>query len=161
MKGCNQSVVWWYTHLITDSVLAVHVTMVLICNLKKMKVFSRHWVSFFCVPALSPTCFRYIFCNHFVFENATNFCFLTMLLEKQIKINKKLSMLLKEKRKNAWSWWTHTTKTSLQSWQGCQPADTARKGLWRNSSLQQGVIIPESLQPKVALAGRNEHRTEL
>ena len=36
-------------------------------------------------PALSPTCFRYIFCNHFVFENATNFCFLTMLLEKQIQ----------------------------------------------------------------------------
>lgn len=89
MKGCNQSVVWWYTHLITDSVLAVHVTMVLICNLKKMKVFSRHWVSFFCVPALSPTCFRYIFCNHFVFENATNFCFLTMLLEKQIQKNTK------------------------------------------------------------------------
>ena len=31
------------------------------------------------------------------------------------------------KKKNAWSWWTHTTKTSLQSWQGCQPAEHCKK----------------------------------
>ena len=80
-------------HLIPDSVLDVHITLVPICNLEKMKVFSCHRVSFsdrffcvsaltligfryFCVPALTLTGFRYIFCNHFVFENATNIAFL-------------------------------------------------------------------------------------
>ena len=84
-------------HTITDSVLAVHVTMVPICNLEKITVFSCHRVSFsdwfFRVPALIPTCFRYIFCNHFVFENATNIAFLLCYWK-----NKKqyfLSMLLK------------------------------------------------------------------
>ena len=174
MKGCNQSFVWWYTHLITDSVLAVHVTMVSICNLEKMKVFScrvsfSDW--FFRVPALILTCFRYIFCNHFVFENATNIAFLLCYWKNKNK--KQFSFYATEKTttKNAWSWWTHTTKTSLQSVQGCQPAEhckkrslkklitaTRRDYTWK-STTKSGIVWQNWTQNRVVEGAKSMHRS--
>ena len=126
MKGCNQSFVWWYTHLIPDSVLDVHITLVPIYNLEKIKVFSCHRVSFsdrfFCVPALTLTCFRYIFCNHFVFENATNIVFLLCYWKNK---NKKQFLLC---------YWIYfiLLKLVYRVDRAASQQSTARKGLWRN-----------------------------
>lgn len=134
MKGCNQSFVWWYTHLIPDSVLDVHITLVPIYNLEKIKVFSCHRVSFsdrfFCVPALTLTCFRYIFCNHFVFENATNIAFLLCYWK-----NKKqyfLSMLLKNTKNTLDPDGCILLKLVYRVDRATSQQSTARKGLWRN-----------------------------
>ena len=165
MKGCDQSIVWWYTHLITDSVLAVHVTMVPICNLEKMKFFSCHWVSFsdwfFCVPALTPTSLKYIFCNHFVFENATNIAFLLCYWKNKNKKQYFLSLLPKKEKNTLDPDGCILLKLVYRVDRAASQQSTAKKGLWRNSSLHQGAIIPQSLQPEAAPSGRNEHRTEL